>query len=374
MKITDVVATVVRQPGAIEMIGDGSQDTVVIQVFTDEGIVGVGEVDSSPYAVREIIHMPDSHMVCRGLRAAVIGEDVFDVEKIWLKMYELSYYYGRRSAAIHAMSGIDMAIWDAMGKKLGVPVCRLLGGAFRTRIQAYCSVLMPGTEKEISELVEKHMGKGYRGLKLGWGALGESFEKDIRLVKWARRALGDDKYLMIDIGMRWNDVKGAMRAVKAFEEYNVHWVEEPFTPDNLEGYAELRRNTNVHISGGEEVGTMYEFRDLIDRRCVDIVQPDLSRCGGISVARKLTDYAGLHNVQIIPHAFKTHLLMAASLQYIASLPAAWYLEFCEQDTILRRELTTTMFRVDADGFVDIPQKPGFGIELDPAAFERYAVR
>lgn len=373
MRITDVEAIILKQPTEIEMVGDGSQDTVVILVHTDEGITGIGEVDSSPYAVKAVIDMPDSHMVCRGLRQVLIGEDVFDIEKIWLKMYEMSIYHGRRSLVIHAMSGIDMALWDAMGKKLGLPVSKLLGGTFRNKIQAYCSVLMPGTEKEINQLVEQHMTKGYKGLKLGWGALGQSFEKDIQLVKYARKALGDDKYLMIDIGMKWTDVKGAIKTAKAFEEYDVHWIEEPFSPDNLAGYAKLAQNTNVHIAGGEEVGTIFEYKDLLDQECVDIVQPDISRCGGISVARKLTDRCALNNVTIIPHAFKTHILMAASLQYIASLPNAWYLEFCEQDTVLRRNLTKTMFQVDQDGFVEIPQTPGLGIELDMEAVERYRV-
>ncbi len=373
MKITDVEAIVVKQPSEIEMIGDGSQDTVVILVHTDEGITGIGEVDSSPYAVKTVIDMPDSHMVCRGLKEVIIGEDAFDVEKIWRKMYEIDFYHGRRSVVIHAMSGIDMAIWDAIGKKLSLPVSKLLGGTYRNKIQAYCSVLMPETEKEINELVERHMQKGYRGLKLGWGALGQSFEKDIQLVKWARKALGDDKYLMIDIGMKWTDVKGAIKAAKAMEEYDVHWIEEPFSPDNLDAYAQLAKNTTVHISGGEEVGTMHEFQQLLDQRCVDIMQPDLSRCGGISVARKLTDACDLRQITIIPHAFKTHILMAATLQYIASLPNAWYLEFCEQDTILRKELTKTMFEVDSEGFVEIPQAPGFGIELNMEAVERFRV-
>jgi L-alanine-DL-glutamate epimerase-like enolase superfamily enzyme len=372
MKITDVEAVILKQPD-IAMIGDGSQDTVVILVHTDEGITGIGEVDSSPYAVKAVIEMPASHMVCRGLREIVVGEDVFDTEKIWRKMYQQSLYHGRRSLVIHAMSGIDMALWDAMGKKLGLPVSKLLGGTFRNRIQAYCSVLMPDNEQDMARLVEQHMVKGYRGIKFGWGALGQSFEQDIALVRTARKLLGEDKYLMIDIGMLWTDVKGAIRTAKTFEEYNVHFLEEPFSPDNLEGYAALRRNVNIHISGGEEVGTLHEYRDLIEGGCVDIVQPDLSRCGGLSVARKLSDYAGLHNVQIIPHAFKTHILMAATLQYIAALPEAWYLEFCEQDTVLRRSITTTTFEVDQDGFVEIPQKPGLGIELDLDALARYRV-
>lgn len=372
MKITNVRSVILRQP-TIEMVGDGSQDTVVIFVDTDEGITGVGEVDSAPYVVKSIIDMQASHMACMGLKEVLIGEDPLDVERLWRKMYEKSIYHGRRSAVIHAMSGIDMALWDIIGKFFKVPTAKALGGSYRTRIKAYCSVLMPGTEKEINELVEKHMNRGYQGMKLGWGALGESFEKDVALVRACRKALGDDKKLMIDIGMRWTDVKGAMRAVKAFEEYGVYWVEEPFHPDNLDGYARLNAVTDVRISGGEEVGTLHEYRDLLSRRCVDIVQPDLSRCGGLTIARKLIDLAEEYNATIIPHAFKTNILMASTLQYIAALPNAWYLEFCEQDTILRQTLTKPIFTIDDEGYVAIPQTPGMGIEVDDEIVERYRV-
>ncbi|MBQ3099590.1 MAG: mandelate racemase/muconate lactonizing enzyme family protein [Clostridia bacterium] len=372
MKITDVRSVILRQP-TVEMIGDGSQDTVVIFVDTDEGITGIGEVDSSPHVVKAIIDTPASHMACMGLREVLIGEDPLDVERLWRKMYEKSIYHGRRSAVIHAMSGIDMALWDIVGRKFGVPTAKALGGSYRDKIQAYCSILMPGTEKEINELVEQHMDKGYQGIKFGWGAFGESFEKDIALVKAARKALGPDKKLMIDIGMRWTDVKGAMRTVKAFEEEDVYWVEEPFHPDNLDGYARLNASTDVRISGGEEVGTLHEFRELLSRGCVDIVQPDLSRCGGLTIARKLIDLAEQYNVTVIPHAFKTNILMSATLQYIATLPNAWYLEFCEQGTVLRQTLTSPIFHIDSEGYVAIPQGPGFGITVNDDIVEKYRV-
>ena len=373
MIITDVEAVVLKQKN-IEMIGDGSQDTVVVLVRTDEGITGIGEVDSNPYVVKQIIESPASHMACIGLRDVVVGEDAFDVEKIWRKMFEKSYYYGRRSVAIHAMSGIDMAIWDALGKKLGLPVSKLLGGTFRTKIQAYCSVLMPGTEEEIKELIDRHMNGGYQGMKLGWGALAQDYKKDVQLVRWARKHLGDDKELMIDIGMLWKDVKMAVAAAKEFEKERVFWIEEPFRPDDLESYRYLRDRTACHISGGEEVGTMFEFDDLLKNGCVDVVQPDLSRCGGLTVARKLTDMAMLRKVTVVPHAFKTNILMAATLQYIASLPDAWYLEFCEQDTELRQKLTKPIFGIDSDGYVQIPQRPGLGIDIDWDVFEYYRVK
>ena len=191
---------------------------------------------------------------------------------------------------------------------------------------------IPFQEEEIRDLVESKSHINFRGFKFGWGGLGQSFEKDIRLVKAARKAIGDDAHLMIDIAMRWTDVKGAINTAKAFEDQNVFWIEEPFRPDDLESYRYLRERTNVHISGGEEVGTMFEFDDLLRNGCIDIVQPDLSRCGGLTVAKKLTDMAMLRKLTVVPHAFKTNILMAATLQYIASLPEAWYLEFCEQDT------------------------------------------
>ena len=372
MKITDIRCEILKQP-TIEMVGDGSQDTVVIFVDTDAGITGIGEVDSSPYVVKSIVECPASHMACMGLKEVLLGEDPLDVERLWRKMYEKSIYHGRRSVVIHAMSGIDMALWDIVGKAYGVPVGKALGGTYRDKIQAYCSVLMPGTEKEIYELVEKHMHRGYQGMKLGWGALGESFEKDIALVKAAREALGPDKQLMIDIGMRWTDVKGAMRTVQAFEEYNVFWVEEPFHPDNLSGYARLNAATSVHIAGGEEVGTLHEYRQLLEMGCVDIVQPDLSRCGGLTIARKLIDLAEEYNAMVIPHAFKTNILMAATLQYISTLPNAWYQEFCEQDTLLRQQLTTPLFSIDDQGYVAIPRDPGMGIAVNQDVVEKYRV-
>ena len=372
MKITNVEVIVLRQ-STIELIGDGSQDTALILVSTDTGITGIGEVDSNPYVVKAIVESPASHMACLGLGDVLIGQNPLEIGKLWNLMYEKSIYYGRRSAAIHAMSGIDIALWDIMGKALGLPVSVLLGGRYREKIRAYCSVLMPEDESGIRALVDRHMPKGYLGLKLGWGALGQSFEKDVHLARCARRAIGDDAALMLDIGMLWTDAKGALSACRAFEDLNIFWVEEPFSPDRLDSYAQLRAATRVRIAGGEEVGTIHEYRDLLDRRCVDVVQPDLSRCGGFSVARQLADLCAVSGEVIVPHAFKTGILMAASLHYIASLQNAPFLEFCEQDTALRRELTNPVFVIDPEGFVSIPDGPGLGIELNMDAVNRYRV-
>ena len=240
------------------------------------------------------------------------------LKKIWYKMYELCYYYGRRSVAIHAMSGIDMAIWDIMGKKLGMPVHKLLGGSFRDKIPAYCSVLMPDNEDEIKRIADTYLPQGYTGIKFGWGALGQSDKRDLELVHMCRKAMGDDPKLMIDIGMVWRDYKTAVKLCNEFEQEDVYWVEEPFKPDDLEAYKRLTHAVNMRISAGEEVGTMFEFNELIDKCGIDIIQPDISRCGGITIAKKVIDMAYLHKIPVIPHAFKTGILMSASLQVIGA--------------------------------------------------------
>lgn len=373
MKITDVEAIIVKQPD-ISMIGDGSQDTIVIKVHTDEGITGLGEVDSSPYVVKSIIDTPASHMVCMGLKELVVGEDPFDVEKIWYKMYEKSYYYGRRSVAIHAMSGIDMAIWDIMGKAVGKPVHKLMGGSYRNKLPAYCSILMPDTEDEIKKIVDKYMPKGFKGIKFGWGALGQSKEKDIRLVRAARKALGSEALLMIDIGMVWRDVKTAIEMCNILKDFDVYWIEEPLSPDNLEGYKRLCNTVDVRISAGEEVGTLYEFKELIDGCNIDVIQPDISRCGGLTVAKKIVDMAMMKGIPVIPHAFKTGILMSASLHLLAAMPNAVFMEYCSQETVLSKKLMKNHFPVDSEGFVTIPDQPGLGIEIDEDILKAYTVK
>lgn len=370
MKITDVEVIVVRQD-EVKMIGDGSQDTAVILVHTDEGITGIGEVDSSPEVVKAIVETPASHDQCRGLREIIAGEDPMNVEYLWNKMYHYSYYYTRRSAGIHAMSGIDIALWDIAGKKLGVPVSALIGGRFRDRIPAYCSVLMPGTEKEIEELVAHHRSDcRYKGYKFGWGALGESEEKDIALVEYCRKAVGDSR-LMIDIGMRWDDYKYALRVAREYEKQRIYWLEEPFVPDRMSDLRRLAENTCIPIASGEEFGTVYEFEDMLANGRVDIVQPDMSRCGGITVAKKIADMAALRGKKLIPHAFKTGVLMGATLQLIAAIPNADMLEYCAQETVLSKNLVKHRFRLDGDGFVHIPDAPGIGVELNTEILDKY---
>lgn len=373
MKITNVEAIILRQPGEILMIGDGSQDTVLIKIETDEGITGWGECDSSPYVVKTIVDCPPSHVVCRGLKDILMGQDPFDVEKIWNDMYQGSYYYGRRSVGIHAMSGIDIALWDIMGKAAGRPVHKLLGGRINSRLRAYASMLMPDTEEEVVQKAKEYMAKGFTAIKFGWGALGESREKDIRLVKAAREAMGEEADLMLDIGYLWKNSKYAEMMCKELEPFHPYWIEEPIISDDVQGFSRLTPKTTLRIASGEELTGLYEFRELIEKGGVDIVQPDMSRCGGITIAKKIADMALLNGIELCPHAFKSGILMAASIQLLAAYKGTPLLEYCSQETVLSKGLLKNHFALQMDGTVEVPDTPGLGIEVDEAAVAKYRI-
>lgn len=372
MKITNVEAIIVRQHTKIELIGDGSQDSVIIKIETDEGITGWGEVDSSPYVVKTIIDCPPSHVVCRGLRDIVIGQNPFDVEKIWNDMYTSAFYYGRRSVGIHAMSGIDIAIWDIIGKATGQPVCRLLGGKYHDKLRAYASMLMPQTEDEVAKKVDEYIGRGFTAIKFGWGALGISKEQDIRLVKAAREAMGSVP-LMLDIGYLWKNSKYAMNMCKALEPFDPYWIEEPMICDDIVGFSKLTKNTSLSISSGEELTTLYEFKDLIENGGIDIVQPDISRCGGLTIAKKISDMALLNGIEFVPHAFKSGILMAATVQMLAAYKGEPLLEYCCQETVLSKKMLKNNFEIDKQGYVTVPEAPGLGVEIDLESIEKYRV-
>jgi L-rhamnonate dehydratase len=284
MKITEVEAIVLRQPALDEAIADGSQDDLVVRVHTDAGIVGVGEVDSAPEVVKAVIDAPASHAIATGLRHVLIGQDPLEVERLWQVMFRAPIYYGRRGVALHAISGIDIALWDIKGKVLGKPVSELIGGAKRNRVRAYASTLMPDTEEEtlrkVSGLIEQY---GFTAVKLGWGPLGQNPDHNVRLARAARQAAGDGVDVLIDAGLGYGaDAQTAIRVAREFEQLGIFWLEEPFLPDELDAYAELADTVDIRIAAGEEDTTLRGFQELLERGHVDVVQPDVTRCGGIT--------------------------------------------------------------------------------------------
>ncbi|HEX4746204.1 MAG TPA: mandelate racemase/muconate lactonizing enzyme family protein [Gaiellaceae bacterium] len=366
MRITDVEAIVLRQPSVDEGIADGSQDDLVVLVHTDEGITGIGEVDSAPEVVAALIHGDSSHAVAVGLRALLIGEDPLDVERLWQKMYRGTIYVGRRGITIHALSGIDIALWDIKGKVEGKPVSELIGEPRRDRVRAYASRLMPDTPEETHAAVAELRDQGFTAVKLGWGPLGRDEGFDVELAAAARDAGGDGVDILIDAGLGYvGDVSRATKAARGFEELGIGWLEEPFEPDEYEAYAELADTVDIPVAAGEQDATRWGFRELIERGHVDVIQPDVTRCGGITELLRIAELAESHGVKTVPHAWKSGIIKAASLHVNAVLPDALYQEYCVAGTPINTALTVQRLPVEEDGCIAVPTGPGLGVELDP---------
>jgi L-alanine-DL-glutamate epimerase-like enolase superfamily enzyme len=374
MKITKVEAILLRPKGPIDTsIGDGSQDGVLVRVHTDEGITGLGEIDSSPWVAKAIIEAPPSHKICSGLAALLVGENPLEVGRLWQKMYHGTLYFGRRGAAIHAISGVEIALWDIAGKAAGKPIHALLGGARRQRIKAYASTLMPETPAEAAKVIETQLKAGFGAIKLGWGPFGRSAELDVALVKAARQAGGDGFDLMVDIGKGWQTARDGIDRAKRMESCNLTWIEEPFWPDDYAKYAALAAATSIPIAGGEEETTLSDFQRLIGQGGVEVVQPDVTRAGGIQECLVIADYARRQGRRCVLHAWSTGIIKAATLHVLAAMEEAEYMEYCIQTTDLNQRLVAERFPL-VDGMVEIPNAPGLGIELDQAALAEFAVR
>src|SRR5690349_3170368 len=271
MRITKVEAILLRPKGAIDTsIGDGSQDGLVVRVHTDEGLVGLGEVDSLPSVAKAIIDAPPSHKIASGLAALLVGENPLEIGRLWQKMYRGSLYFGRRGATIHAISGVEIALWDIAGKAAGKPIHALLGGARRSKLKAYASTLMPGTPKEAAKVIAAQRKAGFKAVKLGWGPLGQSEALDVALVEAARKAGGHDFDLMIDIGKGWASARQGIDRARRMEEFDLAWIEEPFWPDDYAKYAALVAAVPTPIAAGEEETTLADFERLISQGHVEI--------------------------------------------------------------------------------------------------------
>jgi len=374
VKITDVEAIVLRQAEVNEGIADGSQDDLVVRIHTDEGITGIGEVDSSPELVQALVQAPSSHAVAVSLRDVLIGEDPLDVERLWQKMYRGLIYFGRRGIAIHAISGLDIALWDIKGKALGKPIHELLGTQHRDRVRAYASMLMPDTPAEVTAAVTALVEQNFTAVKLGWGPLGKDAELDVALAAAAKAAGGDGVEIMIDSGLGYvADAATAIEVAREYERLGIYWMEEPFEPDEYEAYAELADTVDLRITAGEQDATWWGFRELIDRAHVDLVQPDVTRCGGITETLRIAELAYSRGVATVPHAWKSGIIKAASLHCNAVMPDGIWQEYCVADTPIAKTLTVQRLPIEADGYVAVPTTPGLGVDIDEDVLESLRV-
>jgi L-alanine-DL-glutamate epimerase-like enolase superfamily enzyme len=369
MKITDVEAIHLRLPEVAE-IADGTQDVLVVKVHTDAGLVGIGEVTSQSYVCKAIFEAPRSAERRHGLAEILRGQDPTDVEGLWERMYYHTNRYGRRGAAIHAISGADIALWDLRGKALGRPVYELLGGPFRKDVRAYASYLFGADPGQTAELARQAVDLGLTAVKFGWGPFGRDESADLAQVEAARKAVGESRDLMVDVGHRWN-VPTALRRAERLVPYRVAWLEEPLSQDDLAGYAALCPSSPLPIAAGEGGVTRWDFEDLI-RAGVHVLQPDVAFCGGLTVCRQASEAARAAGRRSVPHCFSTGINLAASLHWMASRPDGDLVEYCLRPSPLLREMVRNLPPL-VDGRVPVPQGPGLGIELDEAVVDRYRV-
>jgi L-alanine-DL-glutamate epimerase-like enolase superfamily enzyme len=375
MKIIDVETILVRQPTACPMkeypISDGFRDCLIVKVHTDEGITGIGEVQTSPTVARAVIEAPFSLIASVGLKELILGENPFDTEALWQKMYSKTSIFGRRGVAIHAISGIDIALWDIKGKALGQPIYRLLGSSSPKPVKAYASTLMPDDPHKAACEALRWVKDGFQAVKLGWGGFTDNIRKNAALIKEVRKVLGPDITIMADAGMGWG-LPTALEMARRCEEYELYFLEEPLPSDDLEGYAVLCDAVDLRIATGEKETTKWGFRDLIVRGRLDILQPDAARCGGITETIKIATLCSAFNRVCIPHNWSTDILASATLNIITALSDVPYFEFNVLDTPIRNGVTRQTIKLD-NGFVRVPEGPGLGIELNEEFIAQYAV-
>jgi L-rhamnonate dehydratase len=363
MEITNVEAIILRPPEEVDAtIADGSQDALLIRIHTDAGIVGYGEVDSLPAVVKTIVEAPRSHKYASGLSSLLIGQDPLRPESLRRRLFEGSLYYGRRGAVVHAISGIEIALWDICGKAAGQPIHALLGGAHQQRLRAYASTLMPATPEQVHKVVAEQREAGFSAIKLGYGPLGQDADLDVRLVAAAREAAGWDCDVIVDVGLGWRSARDAINRVRQMEPFRPLWIEEPFMPDEYGKYAALAAAVDTPVAAGEQESSAIDFQRLIDVG-VEVLQPDVTRVGGITECWRVAELARVSGRRCVLHAWSTGIIKAASLHVLAAMPDAELFEYCVQTTELNRRLVTETFPI-ADGWVTVPQGPGLGIEID----------
>ena len=383
MKITDVQLFVLKSEGLYNN-PEGSEEPLgptymgVVKVSTDEGISGYSDLESNANVAKACVDAPkwsqEPGMECfDGLATLLVGENPLEVERLWYKMYRGSIYYGRRGVAIQAISAIDIALWDICGKVYKQPVHVLLGGKWRDSVRAYGSTLFRPTPDAMREAVEKYVGEGFTAVKFGWGVFGKDFKRDVTLVEAARDALGDDRDLLVDTG--WfveRTPKEAIQVVRSIEQFRPFLVEELLHPEDYDGYRQVATTVETRIACGEQEATEWGFAQLIERGGVDVLQPDLTRCGGFTVARKIVHMADRANRLVIPHSWSSDLLTAASLHLAAFQRRAEFVEFSTSQGPLSRMLVKEPLRMK-DGYLPVPTGHGLGVEVDDAVIEHYRV-
>jgi D-galactarolactone cycloisomerase len=372
MKIREIRAAGLRgktpKGGWARELQPGDCVHTIVVVLTDEGITGWGSASTNEELVRGSLSV---------LRPLYEGENPLEPERVSEVLHQNTFWLGRGGAITHTISGINIALWDILGKVTGQPIGRLLGGCYRQRVRPYCSILMQEPQRLAEELLS-HKEKGFRAFKIGWGPFGRSdAATDEAIVSAARDAIGPDRQLMVDAGASdafWSQgYTWAVRTAKMLADYGVEWFEEPLRPDNLQDYAALRRHGLLPIAGGEVLTRRESFQPWLQAQAFDVVQPDATKVGGISEARRIGWMARECGIRLIPHGWNTAIGLAADLHLACAFPDTDLVEYLPGSPFID-ELVEGGWRLEPDGTLAVPQGPGLGVSVDEDALARFTGR
>ena len=338
----------------------------LIAVSTDEGLTGLGSASTNDDLVKSALEV---------MKDLYLGENALEPERVSEKLHQHTFWMGRGGSLTHTISGIDIALWDILGKATGQPLGRLLGGRHRERVKPYASLLMREPQ-ELAEVLGAAKAQGFRAFKIGWGPFGRvDAAMDEAIVRSAREAVGPESLLMVDAGGSdafWNNgYKWALRTAEMLAGYDVAWFEEPLAPDAFEDFIHLRRQSTVPISGGEVLTRRQSFYPWLTRGAFDIVQPDVTKVGGISEERRIGWMAQENGVRFIPHGWNTLIGLATDLHLSSAFSDTDLVEYLTGSPYVD-EIGTEKWVLDEDGMLPIPNRPGLGIELDPDALTKYS--
>jgi L-rhamnonate dehydratase len=361
---------------------DQGDSLLMVRIATDEGIEGWSDVETlAPVAARVISGPGMGAMGFRTLREELIGRDPLDVEQIWQELYLASAYYGRRGVGMHCMSAIDNCLWSIRAQARGLDLATIIGSRLRDRIPAYASTLFRQTPEKNAAAAARYVELGFRGVKFGWGGFGIDPIRDRENLSAIREVLGQRRAMMTDPG--WYIVHGdrprlrttqeTRRMLEVLAEFDPYWVEDFLHPETPTDYARFKGEFHhLRFAAGEQAATIWDFERLIDEAHIDVIQPDLSRCGGLTVAREVATRAQAAGCEIVTHSWLTDVLHAYSLHFLATLERAPWLEFNVAQSALSRGVVHSRLTLDADGMVAVPTGPGIGVEIDESFIRRAA--
>jgi len=343
---------------------DMEQTRTLVEVVTDTGLTALGSVYTSAALVQAALDL---------LRPLYEGASAIDPAATTEMLHQNTFWQGRGGSVTHAISGIDMALWDLLGQVTGQPIHRLLGGKLRSRVKPYASMLMEDPGKMRDKLQAAH-GRGFRAFKIGWGPFGRQNAKvDEAIVRESREAVGDECELMVDAGgsdALWpHGYKWAVTTAEMLAAYEVTWFEEPLRPDDLEGYVELTRQSRLPIAAGEVLTRRQSFLPWIERRAVDYLQPDVTKVGGLSEQHRIGQYADDHNILVVPHGWNTGVGLAADLHLTAAAGNGRWVEYLTPEPYLD-EVFLTRPVLDSEGYIQVPEGPGYGFSWNPDGIEK----